>query len=1337
MKRKQLLLAIAAMLLPLGMMAQTLVFDEETQLEFLDDGDGRLYIDVGTTKITNINGKASNTYFITDGGLRSNWRSNIPNPNLNGQAKWYKEYLAEVTSLSIANNGPASFKGIEYFFNLETLVIPMTANSSNEFTLNLSENKKLSSLSWDLGGRTKNLIDIDVSNTQLTTVPLPDAANTKLKTYKAENSKLTGTLDLSTLSVLETVDLSNSPDLTRLTMPSVTNKIKELDLRGCTGLTYTESDPLDLTAYTNLNRFNVKVAGSGLVPGESIIFNEDLTVKYLDIIDADGEEVNLNSFTQLQRVYCYNASKLDVSACTKLKFLEVKGPSDTDLILSKDNTDLLILDVSYSGMTKLDLSGESGTGSGSKPALSLAPNLKLVACCWAPIETLDLRNHTKLEYIALKSQSGDNNSITGFTPFNSTNPEEADYTMQAFIDSCKTSANFDVKYQHNNGTSKEADDGPKVKVWDETNEKWEWVKVGYGVNGGSNSTFKTYYNAGNKLRDVNIEGCTMLKQLLVTGLWENNKKYEYTQIEKIDAFRCSKLQEIVAINGRLSTLRVRTCPKLEYLAIEQNYLDESSFAGDNGLIKVENLRKFIAHRNRFTNLDFLTMPVSGRGAEHIAKLQQIQVNGGSYVIRDPNTDEYISHLLDGDGEKGASPGKRNHKFTSTLKRFNTENLGADMRILYCGDNMLEELNLSTMPNLRKLECKNNMLLTLDLSKLRDPNELIWDPGEEGAAGKRAYKVEDASWGDQVAFLNVEVVKGKITLKKKKNEEGEDVYDEKGEPVYVVDTNDPGIKGLNDLVALHMPNGGYRHNLKGDGGAVELYPSLADELAGTNKIASEYDTHMCFIENHDNTLCPTGHSGTHLFLHTGQEIVNENSGKPKDQDLYGGVLKYKYDTQVLCDSAGYSRATPPTEEQCKSGAGTWEWEEASHGGNSGYPVLRGTGYDVFTWKKVGDTYTYVKTETVDKYVNARVHVYPYIMYVNPATRSTYQKLGVKDSVDYYSGTIYLDYAAIVPEGLEVYVAAGLATKTVGEEVVKDTTLITSNGISEAHEQLRMVKVGVAGEIIPARTPLYVKPALPSAEKQANGWSQAAAGLYAFETTWDFKLLGWEDYRGCKNVPGIPNSHEFPPKLHGPDVDNYNPETMVWRDGCDPTKNPSRWINNKEIVLEKPLDGKNTYTGQELLDKNILSGTLEDIDLTSSTSNSLGLTRRSVLVLGLESQKGTNMIGFWPQNAKKIGAHRCYITYDDAMEKLGGAPGVSVPATSVSGFKFSFADEDSFSEDVGDANGDGVVSIADVTAIINKINGVVTGKFVEKAADVNKDGIISIADVTGVINTINNQ
>ena len=56
-------------------------------------------------------------------------------------------------------------------------------------------------------------------------------------------------------------------------------------------------------------------------------------------------------------------------------------------------------------------------------------------------------------------------------------------------------------------------------------------------------------------------------------------------------------------------------------------------------------------------------------------------------------------------------------------------------------------------------------------------------------------------------------------------------------------------------------------------------------------------------------------------------------------------------------------------------------------------------------------------------------------------------------------------------------------------------------------------------------------------------------------------------------------------------------------------------------------------------------------------------------------------------------------------------------------------------LGDVNDDGVVSIADVTAVINKINDDVSGTFVEIAADVNKDGLISIADVTGIINIIN--
>ena len=58
-------------------------------------------------------------------------------------------------------------------------------------------------------------------------------------------------------------------------------------------------------------------------------------------------------------------------------------------------------------------------------------------------------------------------------------------------------------------------------------------------------------------------------------------------------------------------------------------------------------------------------------------------------------------------------------------------------------------------------------------------------------------------------------------------------------------------------------------------------------------------------------------------------------------------------------------------------------------------------------------------------------------------------------------------------------------------------------------------------------------------------------------------------------------------------------------------------------------------------------------------------------------------------------------------------------------------------LGDANGDGQVNIADVTAIINHINGNTPESFVEKAANVNRDDSINIADVTGVINIINRK
>lgn len=77
-----LLLALIVAFSASRVQAQTLVTDRESGLEYLDDGDGELYIWVGSCPIsvdgsTQINGTNSNAYFVSDGGLRSKWRGDL------------------------------------------------------------------------------------------------------------------------------------------------------------------------------------------------------------------------------------------------------------------------------------------------------------------------------------------------------------------------------------------------------------------------------------------------------------------------------------------------------------------------------------------------------------------------------------------------------------------------------------------------------------------------------------------------------------------------------------------------------------------------------------------------------------------------------------------------------------------------------------------------------------------------------------------------------------------------------------------------------------------------------------------------------------------------------------------------------------------------------------------------------------------------------------------------------------------------------------------------------------------------------------------------------------
>ena len=57
-------------------------------------------------------------------------------------------------------------------------------------------------------------------------------------------------------------------------------------------------------------------------------------------------------------------------------------------------------------------------------------------------------------------------------------------------------------------------------------------------------------------------------------------------------------------------------------------------------------------------------------------------------------------------------------------------------------------------------------------------------------------------------------------------------------------------------------------------------------------------------------------------------------------------------------------------------------------------------------------------------------------------------------------------------------------------------------------------------------------------------------------------------------------------------------------------------------------------------------------------------------------------------------------------------------------------------LGDVNGDGTVSVTDVTLLVNRILGLPDDGLVVKNADLNGDGMMSVADVTLLVNVILN-
>ena len=55
-------------------------------------------------------------------------------------------------------------------------------------------------------------------------------------------------------------------------------------------------------------------------------------------------------------------------------------------------------------------------------------------------------------------------------------------------------------------------------------------------------------------------------------------------------------------------------------------------------------------------------------------------------------------------------------------------------------------------------------------------------------------------------------------------------------------------------------------------------------------------------------------------------------------------------------------------------------------------------------------------------------------------------------------------------------------------------------------------------------------------------------------------------------------------------------------------------------------------------------------------------------------------------------------------------------------------------LGDANGDGMVTVSDVMVTVNKVMGSDSAVFIWQLADVNRDTLISVVDVMGIVGIV---
>ena len=221
-----------------------------------------------------------------------------------------------------------------------------------------------------------------------------------------------------------------------------------------------------------------------------------------------------------------------------------------------------------------------------------------------------------------------------------------------------------------------------------------------------------------------------------------------------------------------------------------------------------------------------------------------------------------------------------------------------------------------------------------------------------------------------------------------------------------------------------------------------------------------------------------------------------------------------------------------------------------------------------------------------------------------------------------------------------------------------------------------------------------------------------------------IIGMKEYLNTSKVTYMGRMFEYCSKLANLDLSGFNTENVTSMNrmfmGCSSLKSldVSGFNTAKVTTMKEMFDDCSSLTSLDVSSFNTANvTTMEDMFFDCSSLITIicdnnwyrsGITSADMFS-GCTSLKGGNGTEFDDTHVDGTYAH------PDAA----GKPGYFT--------KFV----------LGDANGDGKVTITDAVAVVNSILGSTQGVFIKRAADVDGNGDISITDAVGIVNIILNS